>query len=61
MIVLGLQALINNHTGQSVEVNDFSSDVEVMSKVSIVDAVVAYDIPYIRKTYILLMLNLLYI
>ena len=30
MIVLGIQALIINHTGQSAEVNAFSSDVEGM-------------------------------
>ena len=60
-IVLDLQALIINHTGQSAEVNAFSSDVEVMSKVPIVDAVVAYDFPYTGSTYLLLMQNVLYI
>ena len=61
MIVLGRQALIINHTDQLAEVNDFSSDVEGISKVFIVDAVLAYDCPYNGKTYILLMRNVLYI
>ena len=34
---------------------------EVMSKVPIVDAVVAYDCPYTRKKYLFLMRNVLYI
>ena len=61
MIVLGLQALIINHTGQSAEVNAFSSDVEGMSKFTIVDVVVVYDCPYTGKTYLLLMRNVFYI
>ena len=61
MIVLGRQALIINHTGQSEEINSFSSDVEGMSKVPIVDAMVAYNCPYTGNTYILLMQNVLYI
>ena len=61
MIVLGRQALIINHTGQSEEINAFSSDVEGMSKVPIVDAMVAYNCPYTGNTYILLMQNVLYI
>ena len=61
MIVLGIQALIINQTGQSTEVSAFSSEVEGISKVLIVDAVVAYDCPYIGKTYLLLMRNEFYI
>ena len=61
IIVLSRQALIINHTGQSAEVNAFSSDVEEMSKFPIVDARVSYDFPYTGKTYILLMRNALYI
>ena len=61
MIVLGIQALIINHTGQSAQVDTFSSDVEGMSKFTIVDVVVVYDCPYTGKTYLLLMRNLLYI
>ena len=41
MIVPGRQALIINYTVQLAEVNYFSIDVEGMSKVTIVDAVVA--------------------
>ena len=61
MIVLGLQALIIDHIGQSAEVNSFSSDMEGISKVPIIDSVVAYTCPYTRMTYILFMRNLLYI
>ena len=43
MIVLGKQALVIQYTGHSDEVNTFSDDVGVLSKVPIVDAVVAYD------------------
>ena len=53
--------MIINHTGQSAKVNAFSSDVKSMSKVPIVDAVVAYDCPYSGKTYLLVVRNALYI
>ena len=43
MILLCRQALIINHTGQSVKLNSVSSDVEGMSKVPIFDALVAYN------------------
>ena len=43
MIVLGKQALVIQDTGHSAEVNAFSDDVGGLSKVPIVDAVVAYN------------------
>ena len=61
MLVIGQQAMIINHTGQSAKVNAFSSDVKSMSKVPIVDAAVAYDCPYSGKTYLLVVRNALYI
>ena len=61
MIVLGKQALVIQDTGHSAEVNAFSDDVGGLSKVPIVDAVVAYDCPYTSKTYLLVMRNALHI
>ena len=40
MIVLGNKALVIQDTGQSAEVNSFSSDIKGMSKVPVIDAVV---------------------
>ena len=42
-IVLVNQALVIQDTGQSAEVNKFSSNIQGMSKVPVVDAVVAYN------------------
>ena len=61
MIVLGKQALVIQYTGHSAEVNAFSDDAGGLSKVPIVDAVVAYDCPYTSKTYMLVMRNALHI
>ena len=41
-IVLGNKALVIHDTGQYVEVKEFFSDVQGMSKVPVVDPVVAY-------------------
>ena len=40
MIVLGNKALVIQDTGQSAEVHSFLSDIQGMSKVSVLDAVV---------------------
>ena len=43
MIVIGKHDLVIQDTGHSAEVNAFSDDVGGLSKVPIVDAVVAYN------------------
>ena len=61
MIVIGNQALVIQNTGQSVELNSFSSDVQGISKVPGVDAVVLYYCLFTSKSYLLVMLNALHI
>ena len=43
MVVIGAQGTIIQKTGKYADVNGFSSDVGTMLRVSIVDAVLAYD------------------
>ena len=45
MVVIGAQGTIIHQTGRYADVNAFSSDVGTMSRVTIVDAAVAYDCP----------------
>ena len=61
MIVLGNQALVIQDTGKSAEMNAFSSDIQVISKVPVVDTVVVYDFPFTSKSYLLFMRNDLHI
>ena len=53
MIVLGNQALVIQDTGKYAEVNAFLSDVQGMSKVPVVDDVVAYDCLFSSEFYLL--------
>ena len=53
MVVIGVQGTIIQKTGKYADVNGFSSDVGTMSRVSIVDAVLAYDFPIPGKTTLL--------
>ena len=61
MVVIGKQAAIIKNTGQFAEANAFAKYVGSMSRVPIVDAVIAYDCPYSLKTYLLVARNALYI
>ena len=54
-MVVGKQATIIQYLGRTVEVNAFADMCKKVEKVSIA---VAYDCPYTRKTYILIMRNL---
>lgn len=53
MIVFGCDATILQETGQHVDVNGFAEECQVLEKLPIVDAAVAYDCPYSLKTFIL--------
>ena len=61
MIVVGYQALVIQETGQSAHVNAFSDEVQGMSEVPIVDAVISYDCSITGKTYLLTVQNAFHI
>ena len=61
MIVLGGFVTIIQPTGQFADVNAFTSDVNSLSRVPIVDAVFAYDCPYTSNTYLIVARNALYV
>ena len=61
MIVLGNQALFIQDTGKSAEVNEFSSNIQGMSKLPVVDAVVTYNCTFSSESYLLVMQNDLHI
>ena len=46
MVVIDAQGTIIQKTGRYADVNAFSSDVGALSRVTIVDAAVAYDCPF---------------
>ena len=48
IIVIGNQTLVIQDTENSADVNAFSSDIQRMSEVPVVDAVVAYDFPHLH-------------
>ena len=59
MVVIGAQGTIIQKTGKYAEVNGFSPDVVTMSRVPIVDAVLAHDCPISGKTTLLVERNAL--
>ena len=61
MVVVGKHAFILQTSTRMAEVNPFSTECGTLEKVPIVDAIVAYDCPYSMKTYLLVVLNALYI
>ena len=61
MFVVGSQGFVFNRTGLHANVNAFSSEAGGISKVPIVDAVIAYDCPYSGRTYMLVIRNALHI
>ena len=54
MILVGKQAFVFNHTCQYANIKSFSEDSGVITKVPIVDSVIAYDFPHSGKTYLLI-------
>ena len=53
MVVIGAQGTIIQKKGKYADINWFSSDVGIMSRVPIVDAVLAYDCPISGKMIVL--------
>ena len=60
MVVIGAQVTIIQKTGKYADVNGFSSEVGKISRVPIVDAVLAYDFPISGKTTLLVARNALF-
>ena len=61
MVVIGAHGTIIKKTGKYADVNGFSSEIGTMSRVPIVDAVLAYDCPISRKTNLLVARNALFV
>ena len=61
MVVIGAQGTIIQKTGRYADVNAFSSDVGTLSRVTIVDAAVAYDCPFSGRTILMVAINALYV
>ena len=59
MIVVGGHAFVFSHSGQSVDVKAFTDEVSGLSKVPIVDAVIAYNFPHTGGTFLLAVINYL--
>ena len=60
-IVLGNKALVIQDTGQSTEVNEFSSELRGISKVPVVASVLACNFPFTLESYLLVMQKSLHI
>ena len=61
MVVLGRNAFVFESTGQTCNVQPFTSDLGIASNVPIVDGAIAYDCPQTSQTYILIARNALYV
>ena len=61
MVVLGRHAFIFESAGRTCSVKPFSDEFGVASNIPIVDGAVAYDCPYSKQTFILIVRNALYI
>ena len=59
MVVVGSNATEIQDTGRFADVNDFANDVGQMKRVPFKDMKIAYDCPYQKKTYLLIMNNAL--
>ena len=57
MVVIVKQAFIFNHSDQYANVREFTDEVKGISKVPIVDVVIAYDCPQSGQTYLLVLRN----
>lgn len=61
MVVLGQNAFVFESTGRTCNVWPFTSDLDIVSNVPIVDGAIAYDCPQASQTYILISRNALYV
>jgi hypothetical protein len=61
MAVLGKHAYIFESTGKTCNVKPFTDDLGMVTDIPVVDGALAYDCPYTRETYILIVRNALYI
>ena len=61
MVVLRKHCYIISSSGRHAEVNAFAREVGRMKSVPIVDAAIFYDFPYSMKTYLLIVINALYV
>ena len=61
MVVLDRHAFIFEGTGRTCNVRPFSDDLGIASNIPIVDGAIAYDCPYSKQTFILIVRNALYI
>ena len=59
MVVVGKQAFVFSHSGQYANVQVFAKEVEGLSLVPIVDAVIAYNCPSSGETHLLVVRNTL--
>ena len=57
MISVGKNAFVFSHSDQSVDVNELTEEVAGLSKVLIVDAVIAYNYPLTREIFLLVVMN----
>ena len=57
IIVVGKQAFVFSHSGQSVDVKAFTEGVGGLSKVPIVDGVISYDCPHSGETLLIVVRN----
>ena len=61
MIVVGSQVDFIDNIGKTCTVNYFLKSAGKLENIRIVDAVMAYDCPYLAKPYLLLTRNALYV
>ena len=61
MVVLGKHSYIFESTGRTSDVKPFTDELGIATDIPIVDGAIAYDCPYTRETYILIVRNALYI
>ena len=62
MVVLGKNCFVfDGIHGKTCTVEPFNPSIRTAKKVPIVDAAIAYDCPYLHKTFLLIVQNVLYI
>ena len=61
MVVIGVQGTTIQHTGKFSDVNAFVADFVMVTRVPIVDVVIAYDCPHSGEVFLIMARNALYI
>ena len=61
MVVVGANTTVIQETGLYADVNAFADEVNQMKRVPIKDMAVAYDCPYLKKTYLMVFKNALHV